>query len=102
MLWPALVFRVSRRTLVRTGMGVLVAAGVLRAVFVAMNGPTIGVYVLLPTRMDGLAMGAILAAVARDPEAWRSLRRFTVPAATIATAMLAFVYRRELLVPTGA
>jgi peptidoglycan/LPS O-acetylase OafA/YrhL len=101
LLWPALVFLVSRRTLVRTGVGILLAGSVLRAAFVAMNGPAIGVYVLLPTRMDGLAMGAVLAALARDPESWRSLRRWTIPSAVTATAMLAFVYRRDLLEPTG-
>jgi peptidoglycan/LPS O-acetylase OafA/YrhL len=52
--------------------------------------------------MDGLAMGAILAAVTRDPAVWRSLQRWTLPVSIAAIAVLAVAYRRELLVPTGA
>ncbi len=102
LVWPAVVFLVSRRTLVRLGVALLVAASALRAALLAAYGPTIGIYVLLPTHMDGLAMGAVLAAIARDPALWRRLERWALPTAVVAVATLAFAYRRDLLMPTAA
>jgi len=101
MLWPAVVFAAGRKTLLRIALSAAIASAVMRAVLVFMQGPSIGMYVLLPVRMDSLAVGAVLAVLAREPDAWVRVRKWAPVGALLALSTLAMVYRRELLVPTA-
>ncbi|HET9834637.1 MAG TPA: acyltransferase [Vicinamibacterales bacterium] len=101
MLWPAVVFAAGRQTLLRIALSAAVASAVLRAVLVFIQGPSIGMYVLLPVRMDSLAVGAGLAVLAREPDAWATVRNWAPVGAPIALSALVTVYRRELLAPTA-
>ncbi len=100
LLWPAIVFASSRRTLLRVAVALGVCAVVGRAALVMAGGPTVGMYVLLPARVDGLIVGAMLAVLARDPEGWRQLRRLMPFMAVAAVVALVLIYRRDLLAPT--
>ncbi|HVZ19520.1 MAG TPA: acyltransferase [Vicinamibacterales bacterium] len=100
--WPVVVMATSRRTLIRSALAIEIAAIACRAFVVAAYGPSTAVYVLLPTRVDGLVLGAVSAALARDAGAWRRLQRWTAPVAVAAVATLVAVYRRDLLEPEGA
>lgn len=72
LVWPLLVYSLSRRGLVRVCIAIIVIAGVSRSVWVVAN-ETPGItkllpaYVFTPFRMDDLAMGALLAALVREP-----------------------------------
>jgi peptidoglycan/LPS O-acetylase OafA/YrhL len=66
LLWPLLALMVSRRSLMRISVLCIVVASVCRVLFAQWGDPIAG-YVLLPARMDGLAVGALLAAAARGP-----------------------------------
>ena len=101
LVWPAVVFAAGRKTLLRVALAVAVLSAALRATVVLTQGPSIAMYVLLPARMDGLAVGAILAVLVRDPNAWEKARRWAPFAAITAATALAAVYRRELLAPTA-
>jgi peptidoglycan/LPS O-acetylase OafA/YrhL len=60
LLWPAVVMLFPRRTIPWTCAGLVVATSVLRVALV-QHGMSEASYVLLPARMDGLAVGAFLA-----------------------------------------
>jgi peptidoglycan/LPS O-acetylase OafA/YrhL len=101
LLWPVIVFAAGRKTLLRIALGAAVTSAALRTVLVLVHGPSIGMYVLLPVRMDGLAVGAVLAVLARDPDVWTTVRKWAPAGALIALSTLVMVYRRELLAPTA-
>ncbi len=76
LLWPAFVFVFSRRRLMwMCGVGIVVAFG-LRLGFVIADLPNGLGYMLMPARMDTLAMGALVALAMRSERDWRVLRRW--------------------------
>jgi peptidoglycan/LPS O-acetylase OafA/YrhL len=101
LAWPVIVFAISRRALIRTAIGVAVGALALRVALVAMHAPWAAVYVLLPTRVDTLAIGALLAVLAREPNAWSRVRAWALPAAVAAALVCAALFRREGLARSG-
>jgi peptidoglycan/LPS O-acetylase OafA/YrhL len=65
LVWPALVLLADRRTLTRICMALLILCPILRiALFLTGTAPR-ELVVLTPTRLDTLAMGALLAIAAR-------------------------------------
>jgi peptidoglycan/LPS O-acetylase OafA/YrhL len=106
LLWPATVLFCSRRTLLR----VAVAAGLfsLGLRLVLRLGLGVGaheVYVLTPTRLDGLAVGAAAAILARGPGGVGALRpaarRIAALAGPLALGLLVheFYVQRDMLTP---
>ena len=84
LVWPAVVWTLGRRRLVPVLMVLLPAVCVLRAWMDAAGYSGQAIYMLTWTRIDALAMGALVAAVARGPGGllyWRPM----------AIAVLAFV-----------
>ena len=82
-LWPLVVFFVpSRRGLIKICIVSFGAALLLRVVLIGLKADLMGiVYMQLPTRMDSLLAGALLALVVRGPkrEAWfRPFRLWSV------------------------
>ena len=65
LLWPAIVFACTRRTLLKVCAGMIVAAILTRAAIASTGAHWIHNYVLTPARMDGLAVGAAIALFAR-------------------------------------
>src|SRR5205823_2572136 len=94
LLWPAVVLAAGRRRLVPISIAIVAGVALLRAVLVAVSGPSLGIYVLLPTRMDELTIGAALAALARDPQSWRAVTRWTPLAAAASVVVLLVMVRR--------
>jgi peptidoglycan/LPS O-acetylase OafA/YrhL len=97
ILWPALVFVLSRRGLVRATIAIVAGVSIARAVMVGIDVSSTAIYVLLPTRMDSLATGALLAALSRDVDAWSRVRRWAAPAAIGAAVVLTTVFYRDSL-----
>src|SRR2546421_1955070 len=64
LVWPAIVFAFSRKTLMRICAGCIVVALGLRCCAYFLWNDT-AAYVLTPCRMDELAMGALIALAAR-------------------------------------
>lgn len=65
LVWPALVWFCSRKQFAWVCGMFVVGAVVLRAVIVFKTGETSATYLLTPCRVDGLAMGGLLALLVR-------------------------------------
>jgi peptidoglycan/LPS O-acetylase OafA/YrhL len=79
LIWPLVVFLLTRRQLVALCLAIIAASFALR-VALHFEGHIVGAYVLTPARMDSLAWGALLAIIARTPRGLQSLRRWSWPA----------------------
>src|SRR6266581_7265564 len=83
LLWPAMVFLLQRRTLMRICTTCIITALVLRCLTYFLWNDT-AAYVLTPCRMDELAMGALAALEARAPG---GIERMVRPAKWIAAIL---------------
>jgi peptidoglycan/LPS O-acetylase OafA/YrhL len=89
VLWPFLVLLLSRRRLMWLCGGAMVLGVMLRYGMLSLHARPEAVYVLLPTRMDGLAVGAAIALASRGPDGLQPWRR---PArTTLALAGMGFL-----------
>lgn len=88
LIWPIAVLLLSPRALPRVALGCIIAAELCRATFVALGAAGDVNYVLLPTRMDTLAVGAFLACAVRDPSLSKAVERWRRPIVIVAFAAL--------------
>ena len=86
-VWPLLVFLWRRETLVKVCVACVVVALGLRIGF-AFIGQDLPAYVLLPSRMDALAIGGLLALLARDPRGLSVWRRSACVVGVVAGSVL--------------
>ncbi len=90
LVWPAVVYFCSRPALKRVCVGLILLSVALRfvLVFTRETHPMVP-YVLTPTRLDGLAVGALLAIAAREGAGLPALR--PAAKAALAAGFLAFI-----------
>jgi peptidoglycan/LPS O-acetylase OafA/YrhL len=113
LVWPLAVFLMARRPRMLIGVCLAVSLGAMLA---RLTGSMMGLswwttYVLTPFRLDGLALGAFLAVMARQPGGLDRLVRALPAVTAIAAALLllTFVWTRlvsrdsmELVLPVRA
>lgn len=75
LLWPPVVLLLSRRALPYVCGALVCGSLFLRIALVALGVNAHALYVLLPTRVDTLAIGALLAVLAREGEGLHALAR---------------------------
>ncbi len=75
VFFPLLVFILSRRSLVLTALAGLAVTPLLRDVFERLYGQWYAPYVLLPSRLDGLMIGVLVAAIIRQPRVFAAFYR---------------------------
>ncbi len=80
LLWPSVVRHLSAARVLRLGVVLIVLAAVARIVLARRGVSMETLYVLMPTRADLLAWGALLAALTRLPNGLSNIRRFLWPA----------------------
>ena len=97
MVWPAIVFFLSRNKLMVVAAAACVIAPCLRlAAWDGGESLPVGVYMLTPMRMDSLAAGAFLALLVRRPEGMTGLvKPAMIIAITSAVMILAMVVGRH-------
>ncbi len=66
-VWPPIVLLLNRRHLIRLCMALIGAAFLWRLVLVTGHVNPQSIYVLLPTQMDALAAGALVALILQNP-----------------------------------
>jgi len=79
MLWPLVVYSLSERSLRWVCGAIALSILVLRISLMWSLDPLV-LYRATPFRMDGLALGSLLASIARNPTLTSSFRRFLRPA----------------------
>jgi peptidoglycan/LPS O-acetylase OafA/YrhL len=77
LLWPAIVARLSRRSLARTAIAVCVLTALLRGVSFS-RGNTVGIASFTWLVADGLAIGSLLAIAVRQPFNRRQMVRLCI------------------------
>lgn len=98
LVWPLVVLTLSRAKLMLVAAAMVVIAPIIRTLLVLNDVPDLAVYVLTPARMDGLAMGALIALVMRGskgiaplvPWAWK------LGGAALAAFLMIVILRREV------
>jgi peptidoglycan/LPS O-acetylase OafA/YrhL len=100
LIWPLVVQKASRTTLKRICIACMLFAPAARVLVATTTGEwtNIMIYMITPTRMDGLALGAWLAVVAREPGGLERLRPLAWPVtlAGAGTLLALFVYYGHL------
>ena len=91
LLYPLVVARLSRRSLWRLLICCVVAAPLLRScVLLIWRDHALACYVLMPCRMDSLALGGLVALIFGNPDhqpSYAGVRSVAIGAGTIATGM---------------
>jgi len=89
LVWPLVVLTVPRKPLIGICLGLIVGALALRIGLMTRGVSLISLYVSTPTRMDGLAVGALLALLARGPKGLEACRGPIIWTGIIAAVALA-------------
>jgi len=94
-VWPLVIWALSRRAAMRLCAGMLAVATVLRVYLVLhyplVLNPSLDVafeYLFLPTRIDGLVVGSLLALTLRGPDGVAAAVRWVRPAAIASVVAL--------------
>ena len=96
-VWPLVVFLLGRGELIKVCVACIIGALSLR-IGLVWAGYSHAAYVLAPARMDALALGALVALLARHPDGllkWRSYAWSIGGCAGVVLAAM-FVWRRGL------
>lgn len=88
LLWPLVVAITGRRTFTVLCAALVAAGPVVRFSLWSAGLPPIA-NIITPARMDALALGALIAVIARSPDGLARIRRFVGPAGAVAAAALA-------------
>jgi peptidoglycan/LPS O-acetylase OafA/YrhL len=95
LVWPLVVFLLSRRVLMRVCAAAVVASLALRVVMLWVGASYPTVFMLTPAHLDALAMGSFMALAVRGPGGLAALlRRVRLPALSAAGLLvLLFAWR---------
>ncbi len=91
LLWPLVVFFFDRRVLIRICACVAAAALLSRVIFMSMGDYGDAAYLLTPNRIDPLALGGMVALIARSPGGLRPMIRPAKWIALISFALLTLI-----------
>jgi peptidoglycan/LPS O-acetylase OafA/YrhL len=87
LVWPAIVYGCDRKVSLRFCLGMIAIAVGIRAWLVA-QGAVLAAYCLTPCRMDALAIGSLIALIARGPGGLGALVPHAKKAALVSGAMV--------------
>jgi peptidoglycan/LPS O-acetylase OafA/YrhL len=88
IVWPAVVLLLNRRGLMAASAAAIVGALLMRTVLYYSGANKWWGYTMMPTRMDALAAGALIAAAIRDPGDLGTLKRWITPVALGSAAIV--------------
>ena len=95
LVWPVLVWGLSRKGMARVCLLTIVAAPLFRLFWVLQMGSGEGAFLLTPSRMDSLAWGGLIAVLRRS--AWNDERLIRAGswAGSVSLAALVFMWSRR-------
>jgi peptidoglycan/LPS O-acetylase OafA/YrhL len=88
LMWPTIVFLVERRNLLRLCVAAIAAAALCRIGLMYLGASSDTIYVMLPTRVDSIAVGAWIALTVRSPSGPHLIIRFAPVVAGLSAAVL--------------
>ena len=88
LVWPLTIFLCSRQRLLKVCLIGAVVALVSRTLVLYVTGDVGLAYHWTPGRVDGLALGAVVAILLRDPRGLAGLKRWTPWVASLASTVL--------------
>jgi peptidoglycan/LPS O-acetylase OafA/YrhL len=99
-VWPLVVFLLAPwpRLLITVSLAMSICAMFARPIGLLMGLSWWTTVVLTPFKLDGLALGAFLAVMARQPEGWVWLKRALLPVVAIAGVLAASTYIGSVMV----
>lgn len=93
LVWPVFVLLLQRKYLIGVSIMAIVGAFMLRFMLTNYSEATpFGLYTFTPTRVDALAIGALIALLVRDPIARQRLATIAWPAAAISFCGIAVIF----------
>jgi peptidoglycan/LPS O-acetylase OafA/YrhL len=96
LIWPLIVLLLGRKALAAFCVACIVAAPLFRFVLLQGGIPELenpfAAYTLMPSRMDTLALGGLLAIVARDAGSLRQASRWALPVGVVAALAVAVLF----------
>ena len=100
LIWPLVIFLLARRpkTLVAVSLGTALGAILARLIGSLLGLSWWTTYTLTPFRLDGLALGAFLAVMARQPQGAEQLVRALPRVAALSAALLAGTFFWTVLI----
>jgi peptidoglycan/LPS O-acetylase OafA/YrhL len=84
LVWPVVILLVSPRHLLRLCVSLVVAAALIRFAMVARGASFQAIFTVTFARMDGIAMGATIAVIARSSIGLNGVRRLAPVVAAVA------------------
>jgi peptidoglycan/LPS O-acetylase OafA/YrhL len=99
LVWPALVFFLSRKVLLRTSIAIIVLVPVFRTACVLSHVEPSTILSFTPCRLDSLALGGLIAILASDEVQLRSMIRMAPLAlgASIVVLIIVWLFRSNSL-----
>ncbi len=91
LVWPVVILLLSRRALLVACCSMIVGALVIR-VALETTGHDVAAFSLMPSKMDALAVGALVAVAARDPNTMQTVRRWAPWVAAVALAVIVALF----------
>ncbi|HVE78266.1 MAG TPA: acyltransferase [Gemmatimonadaceae bacterium] len=89
LVWPFVVYALPWDRLVKLCVAIIAGSLALRVGLLATDLPALASYVLMPARMDTLALGGLIALVVRRPGGFAQLVKWAPPVAVTAAVVLA-------------
>ena len=106
LVWPLVIWLASPRTAIRVAWGVIIGALACRLALLAFGAPISTRYFLTPCRLDGLAVGALIALWQRESvDVERRMRRAGLVACLVLVVLIIrerpFPYESNLVATVG-
>lgn len=91
LVWPVAILLFNRRALLFVCAGMIAGALAVRIVL-EMSGHNVAAFVLMPSKMDALAVGALVALAVQEPMGLRTLRKWAPWTTAVALSVLAALF----------
>ncbi|ADB18424.1 acyltransferase 3 [Pirellula staleyi DSM 6068] len=96
LVWPLVIFSLSRTWAMRVCLATAVAATIARVVWIKAGGNMVAVEVFTLLRLDALSIGSFLALAMRSPEGFKLITRLAWPLLGLAALVMAVMAAKSM------
>ena len=95
LAWPVVVLLLPRRPLAWTCIALVIGSAAFRAVLSSRGAEPTAIFLLTPGRLDGLAVGALVAVAVRDSRGFERLHGIGLSMVVLGALPLAWIFASE-------